>query len=205
MTARPAADAALVRARSYVAFTFAVTTRRNAIRRRLNQADNALHAELADALANREVVALHGAHALAAARFEARLGGHEAAQLDVAHSLALLNFGQAAILSTGIAAVTLLAARGCLDGTLSLGDVVLANQLLLGLSAPLNVLGMVRASRVARLASARCMPSPSRPREASPPSRRPRAALAPPSCRPRFAARTRGGATGVSRVHICCD
>jgi ABC-type multidrug transport system fused ATPase/permease subunit len=89
------------------------------------------------------LIALNRGLPLALARYESRLRGLEGANLEVASSLAYLNFGQAAILNAGVAAVTLLAAARCVEGSLTLGDVVLANQLLLGLAGPLNMLGMV--------------------------------------------------------------
>lgn len=127
----------------YVHFTFLVTTRRTEQRRRLNISDNAVHAEFADSLAQQATVKLFGGGAHSRARYEAKLEAYQADQLAVTSSLAWLNFGQSAIFSGGLAAVTLLAALRCAAGELTVGDVVLANGLLFQLSVPLNLLGMV--------------------------------------------------------------
>ena len=58
-------------------------------------------------------------------------------------SLAWLNFGQTAIFSAGMAVCMIMAARGVMNGTHTIGDFVLINALLMQLSIPLNFIGMV--------------------------------------------------------------
>jgi ATP-binding cassette subfamily B protein len=57
--------------------------------------------------------------------------------------MSLLNFGQGAIIAVGITLIMFYAAAGVLDGSLSLGDLVLVNAFLLQLFIPLNFLGIV--------------------------------------------------------------
>ena len=58
-------------------------------------------------------------------------------------SLAVLNFGQGAIIAVGLIGVMILAARGVVAGALTVGDFVLVNTYLLQLYPPLNFLGVV--------------------------------------------------------------
>jgi ABC-type transport system involved in Fe-S cluster assembly fused permease/ATPase subunit len=58
-------------------------------------------------------------------------------------SLAFLNSGQSAIIAIGVTLLLTLAAEGVIDGTLSLGDLVLINAFMLQLYMPLHFLGFV--------------------------------------------------------------
>ena len=58
-------------------------------------------------------------------------------------SLGLLNIGQSFIIAVAVTALMVLAAEGVADKTLTLGDLVLINGLLIQLYVPLNFLGMV--------------------------------------------------------------
>ncbi|EDN66468.1 ABC transporter, transmembrane region [Beggiatoa sp. PS] len=60
--------------------------------------------------------------------------------------MSTLNFGQSAIIAIGVTLIMIFAAQGVVDGTMSLGDLVLVNAFLLQLFIPLNFLGIVYRS-----------------------------------------------------------
>lgn len=57
--------------------------------------------------------------------------------------MSTLNFGQGAIIAVGVTLIMVYAAQGVVEGTLTLGDLVLVNAFLLQLFIPLNFLGIV--------------------------------------------------------------
>jgi ATP-binding cassette subfamily B protein len=58
-------------------------------------------------------------------------------------TLGLLNLGQVTIVALGVTAMMWRAAAGVVDGTMTIGGLVFVNAVLLQLSAPLNLLGMM--------------------------------------------------------------
>ena len=58
-------------------------------------------------------------------------------------TMSLLNFGQAIIITFGVTIIMIFASSGVVDGSLTLGDLVLVNALMLQLFVPLNTLGIV--------------------------------------------------------------
>lgn len=76
-------------------------------------------------------------------RYDKALKGYESASIKVATSLAFLNLGQNVIFSSALTAMMYLASQGVIDGNLTVGDLVMVNQLVFQLSVPLNFLGSV--------------------------------------------------------------
>lgn len=69
---------------------------------------------------------------------------YEKSSLKIATSLALLNSGQNIIFSTALTGIMWMAATNIVGGgNITVGDLVLINQLLFQLSVPLNFLGTV--------------------------------------------------------------
>ena len=78
-----------------------------------------------------------------ARRFDVALAAYERAAVKSQTTLSAMNIGQGIIIATGLVGVMILAARGIVAGTMTVGDFVLVNAYLVQLYAPLNQLGMV--------------------------------------------------------------
>ena len=76
-------------------------------------------------------------------RYDKALQEYERESIKVATSLAFLNSGQNIIFSSALTAMMYLAANGVAEGSLTIGDLVMVNQLVFQLSVPLNWLGSV--------------------------------------------------------------
>ena len=127
----------------YALFTIIATEWRTEFRRMMNTEDNAVSAQAVDSLLNYETVKTFTNEPLEADRFNHALGRYQNAAVKSQVTLAALNFGQAAIVAVGVMAIMIFAAQGVVDGTLTVGDVVLVNTFLLQLYQPLNILGFV--------------------------------------------------------------
>ena len=68
---------------------------------------------------------------------------YEGAAIKTATSLAMLNFGQSLIITSGLLTVMVMAALGVQNGTLSVGDFVMVNAYMIQITMPLNFLGTV--------------------------------------------------------------
>jgi ATP-binding cassette subfamily B protein len=127
----------------YALFTFLASEWRIAIRREMNQRDNEVSAQSVDSLLNYETVKAFTNEGFERARLDGTLQLYQKAAIRSQTSLAALNFGQAAIIAVGVTAMMIMAARGVVAGTMTVGDVVLVNTFLLQLYQPLNFLGVV--------------------------------------------------------------
>jgi ATP-binding cassette subfamily B protein len=127
----------------YIAFTIAVTEWRIDIRRRANKLDSKANTRAIDSLLNYETVKYFGNEEFEARRYDASLRKYEDAAVRFESSLGLLNIGQSLVIAAAVTTLMYLAAEGVAGGTLTLGDLVLVNALLIQLYIPLNFLGMV--------------------------------------------------------------
>ena len=127
----------------YVWFTFAVTEWRVKIRRVMNQQDTDANQKAVDSLLNYETVKYFNAEEREAGRYDRAMEGYETAAVKTNFSLALLNFGQALIITAGLVIVMVMAAIGVTNGTLTVGDFVMVNAYMIQITIPLNFLGGV--------------------------------------------------------------
>ncbi|KAF3099928.1 Iron-sulfur clusters transporter atm1, mitochondrial, variant 2 [Orbilia oligospora] len=128
---------------AYTAFTIVTTSWRTKFRKQANAADNAAATVAVDSLINFEAVKYFNNENFEVKRYDKALHGYESASIKVATSLAFLNSGQNIIFSSALTAMMYLAAQGVVDGTMTVGDLVMINQLVFQLSVPLNFLGSV--------------------------------------------------------------
>lgn len=128
---------------AYAAFTFLVTEWRTRYYRAAVEADTRANERAVDSLLNYETVKYFGNEEHEAQRYDRSLQHREEAQVMSRKTLGLLNLGQAMIVSIGVTAMMWRAAAGVVDGSMTLGGLVFVNAVLLQLSAPLNLLGMM--------------------------------------------------------------
>ncbi|KAG6048356.1 Iron-sulfur clusters transporter atm1, mitochondrial [Claviceps sp. LM77 group G4] len=127
----------------YTAFTIWTTAWRTKFRRQANAADNKASTVAVDSLINYEAVKYFNNEKFEVSRYDKALKEYEKSSIKVATSLALLNSGQNIIFSSALTAMMYFAADGVATGALTVGDLVMVNQLVFQLSVPLNFLGSV--------------------------------------------------------------
>ncbi|KAB8229752.1 Iron-sulfur clusters transporter atm1, mitochondrial [Aspergillus alliaceus] len=128
---------------AYTAFTITTTAWRTKFRKQANAADNRGATVAVDSLINYEAVKYFNNEKYEVARYDKALKAYEDASIKVTTSLAFLNSGQNMIFSSALAAMMYLAANGVATGSMTVGDLVMVNQLVFQLSVPLNFLGSV--------------------------------------------------------------
>ncbi|MFZ2300467.1 MAG: ABC transporter ATP-binding protein/permease [Gallionella sp.] len=127
----------------YVGFTLFVTEWRMVVRRSMNDLDSKANSRAIDSLLNYETVKYFGNEQYEARRYDENMQHWEIAAVRNTTSLAYLNAGQSCIVAIGITALMLLAADGVVEGTMTLGDLVLVNVFMIQLYMPLHFLGYV--------------------------------------------------------------
>src|SRR2546425_862596 len=127
----------------YIFFTVTVTEWRTKFRKAMNELDSSAHSRAIDSLLNYETVKYFNNEEFEAQRYDENLQKYESAAVKNEASLGLLNIGQSCIIAVAVTLLMILAAEGVVAKTLTLGDLVLVNGLLIQLYIPLNFLGMV--------------------------------------------------------------
>ncbi len=124
-------------------FTIGITEWRTAIRREANELDSKANSRAIDSLLNYETVKYFNNEEFEARRYDESLTRYESAAVRTEASLGLLNIGQSCIIAIAVTILMIFAAQGVVAKTLTLGDLMLINGLLIQLYIPLNFLGMV--------------------------------------------------------------
>ncbi len=127
----------------YIAFTLAVTEWRMHYRHTMNRLDSKANGQAVDSLLNYETVKYFNNERFELQRYDRTLSEWEDAAVKSQTSMSLLNFGQGAIIAVGVTLIMIYAGQGVVDGSMTLGDLVLVNTLMLQLFIPLNFLGIV--------------------------------------------------------------
>ena len=127
----------------YVFFTFRISAWRMKYRAIMNTNDSEANTQAIDSLINYETVKYYGNEKYELDRYDEKLSHWEDAAIKSQTSLSVLNIGQGAIIATGVTLIMILAGQGVVEGSLTMGDLVLVNAFLLQLFIPLNFLGVV--------------------------------------------------------------
>ena len=127
----------------YITFTVTVTEWRTHFRRAMNEQDSKANTKAVDALINYETVKYFSNEKFEQARYDENLQRLEKASVKSQTSLSLLNLGQSLIIATAVTLLVWRATEGVVAGTMTLGDLVLVNALMIQLYIPLNFLGVI--------------------------------------------------------------
>jgi ATP-binding cassette subfamily B protein len=127
----------------YIAFTVAITEWRTGFRRQANELDSKANTRAIDSLLNYETVKYFGNEEWEARRYDESMQRWEKAAVVSQSSLSLLNVGQSAIIAIAVTLIMWRATAGVVDGSMTIGDLVLVNAFMLQLYVPLNFLGVI--------------------------------------------------------------
>ena len=127
----------------YIAFTLAVTEWRMDFRLQMNRLESESGGQAVDSLINYETVKYFGNEQLELERFDTALDAWEGVAVKSQTSMSILNFGQGTIIALGVMLIMFYATASVVDGSMTIGDLVLVNAFMLQLFIPLNFLGMV--------------------------------------------------------------
>ena len=127
----------------YVYFTIKITEWRMDHRHEMNRLDSQSSNQAVDSLINYETVKYFNNEELELKRYDQTLAEWENVAVKSQTSMSLLNFGQASIISIGVTVIMFLAAHSVVQGSISIGDLVMVNAFMLQLFLPLGSLGII--------------------------------------------------------------
>jgi len=127
----------------YMLFTILITEWRTHFRRQMNELDSKANTRAIDSLLNYETVKYFNNEEWEAQRYDESLQRWERAAVKSQTSLSALNIGQSAIIAIAVALIMWRATVGVVDGTMTIGDLVLVNAFMIQLYIPLNFLGVI--------------------------------------------------------------
>lgn len=128
---------------AYIGLTITITDWRTQFVRRANTLDSEAYGRAIDSLLNYETVKYFGNERYEAKRYDGSLSEWERAALKSQRSLGFLNVAQAGTIAIGVTLMVIRAANGVVEGTLTLGDLVMVNAFLLQMFQPLGFLGVM--------------------------------------------------------------
>ncbi|MED5619947.1 ABC transporter transmembrane domain-containing protein [Ideonella sp. BN130291] len=127
----------------YGAFTFFLTNKRELRQRKVNELDSTANGRMVDSLLNYETVKVYAREDFERQRYGGVLTQWMEGSVQNQKALSVLHIGQSAIIAVGVAVVMLLAAQQTMQGTMTVGDLVLVNSYIIQICLPLNALGFV--------------------------------------------------------------
>lgn len=127
----------------YVAFTLMFSGWRMQFRHEMNRLESQANGRAVDSLLNYETVKYFNNEPLEQNAYDGYLNDWSDAGVKSQVTMSTLNFGQTAIVTVGVTLIMMIAAKEVTTDTITLGDIVLINALMLQLFVPLNALGVV--------------------------------------------------------------
>ncbi|MGB1311505.1 MAG: ABC transporter transmembrane domain-containing protein, partial [Leucothrix sp.] len=127
----------------YGLFTVAISNWRINYRHSMNRLDSEANTQAFDSLINYETVKYFNNEKLELDRYDNTLAEWEGMAVKSQTSMSMLNFGQSAIIAIGVTIIMFFAANQVVDGSMSIGDLVMVNAFMLQLFIPLGALGMI--------------------------------------------------------------
>src|SRR5450432_3249680 len=128
---------------TYIVYTVTITEWRTGFRRQMNELDSKANTRAIDSLLNYETVKYFNNEEFEASRDDESLRRWEVAAVRSQTSLSLLNIGQSAIIAIAVTLIMWRATVGVVNGTMTIGDLVLVNAFMIQLYIPLNFLGVI--------------------------------------------------------------
>ena len=127
----------------YVALTFAITTWRMKYRYQMNDMQSEANTNAVDSLINYETVKYFNQEKFEVDRYGDTMQRWENLATKSFTSMTALNFVQGAVIAIGVTIILIMAAQGVVNKSLSLGDLIMIQALLLQLFLPLGGLGII--------------------------------------------------------------
>ena len=127
----------------YITFTLSVTEWRMHYRLKMNSLESEANTYAVDGMLNYETVKYFNNEDYELSRYDQTLKSWEGSAVKSQNSMSLLNFGQGAVIAVGVTFMMIYAAQGVVNGSMTLGDLVLVNTMMLQLFLPLNFLGVI--------------------------------------------------------------
>lgn len=127
----------------YVSYTIIITNWRTLLRREVNELDSAANVRAVDSLINYETVKYFNNERWELERYDEHMRKWERAQVKNQFALSYLNLGQSLIIAAGVSLMMWRATVGVVNGSMTVGDIVLVNAFLIQLYMPLSHLGVL--------------------------------------------------------------
>ncbi len=127
----------------YVGLTLAITTWRMKYRYQMNDMQSEANTNAVDSLINYETVKYFNREDFEVNRYDNTMTRWENVATKSFTSMTALNFVQGAVIAVGVTIILILASQGVVDDSLSLGDMIMIQALLLQLFMPLGSLGII--------------------------------------------------------------
>ena len=127
----------------YIGLTLAITTWRMKYRYQMNDMQSEANTNAVDSLINYETVKYFNREDFEVNRYDNTMGRWEQVATKSFTSMTALNFVQGAVIAVGVTLILIAAAEGVVEQSLSLGDMIMIQALLLQLFMPLGSLGIV--------------------------------------------------------------